>query len=176
MVSAELSSPTVGGFKRANRIVQQARDTSENYIQVSKIDLSDLAIVGLGGSSFANLRGGKTRSGHVILATTTAFLSRETCPVTVIDRRSRRIPRVCISTLQSEAYTASDCMSAICWVREPIRSVIDPDYNARLAGSAQGWSPNCTQITDAAYLYDHVTEGASLAKEERTRYSVLALK
>lgn len=163
-------------MKRASETVQIARDTADEYIQVSPIDIDDLAIIGLGDSSFVNLPGGKTQSGHVIAADPRCFLNHKECPVTIIDHRSRRIPRVCVSTLQAGTCATANGMPAICWVRGIFRSILCPDYSVRTAGQMQGLEIQCTQMTNASSLYDHVTKDVSQAKEERARYSVLVLK
>ena len=89
----------------------------------------------------------------------TAFFDHEEVPVTVLDWRTRKCPRVCSSTLQAEAFATSEGLAAALWVRELFRAFLTWDYKVKQANSQQGPAKlETTVINDAASLYDYISK------------------
>ncbi len=74
----------------------------------------------------------------VVLCTTDAFLKHEEAPVTVVDCRTRKCPKVCDSISQAESYATAEGSSAGLWIRDAFPGFTCPDYSLKAANSAQG--------------------------------------
>ena len=100
------SSPTVQDLLRLNMVIRTAK-AIESKIKIRSIPVEEhLRFMGVHDAAHANLEGGASQQGHLIVAVH-ASITNCHVPVSVLSWQSKKIKRVVSSSLAAEASSAS---------------------------------------------------------------------
>ena len=109
------SSPTVQDLLRLNKAIRTAMAV-ESKIKVRSIPVEHFRFMGVHDAAHANLEGGASQQGHLILAVR-ASITNCRVPVSVLSWQSKKIERVVRSSLAAEASSMSTCQEHLDWMR-----------------------------------------------------------
>ena len=99
------SSPTVHDLLRLNKVIRTAK-AIESKIKIRSIPVEHLRFMGVHDAAHANIEGGASQQGHLILAVH-ASITNCRVPVSVLSWQSEKIKSVVRSSLATEASRAS---------------------------------------------------------------------
>ena len=92
------SSPTVQDLLRPNKVIRTAK-VIESKIKIRSIPVEHLRFMGIHAAAHANLEGGSSQQGHLILAVH-ASITNCRVPVSVLSWQSKKIKRGCPQRLR----------------------------------------------------------------------------
>ena len=100
---------------KLNKVIRAAK-VIESTIKIGSIPVERLRFVGVHGATHANLEGGASQQGHLILAVH-ASITNCRVPVSVLSWQSKKIKRVVRSSLAAETCSMSTCQEHLDWMR-----------------------------------------------------------
>ena len=109
------ASPTVQDVLKLNKVIRAAK-VIESKIKIRSIPVKHLRFVGVHDAPHANLEGGASQQGHLILAVH-AGITNCRVPVSVLSWQSKKIKRVVRSSLAAETCSMSTCQEHLDWMR-----------------------------------------------------------
>lgn len=169
----KLSKPVVRDLVEANRVVQLAQQGSDFQLVFPPLDLEDACLVVCSDASFANMPGGKSQSGGLVLLAEGKVGRGEKGKIALMDWRSSRQKRACRSTFGAETLAMSDVTDRGDFVRGLWYELMvggDP-REAEETGLEMHW------VTDCKDLYDCLSkDGALNTREHRLALEVVILK
>ena len=101
------SSPTVQDLLKLNKVIRTAK-VIESKIKIRSIPVEHLRFMGVHDAARANLAGGASQQGHLILAVH-ASITNCRVNVSVLSWQSKKIKRVVRSSLAAETSSMSTC-------------------------------------------------------------------
>ena len=107
------SSPTVQDSLRLNKVIRTAKAIESN-IKIRSVE--HLRFTGVHDAAHANIEGGASQQGHLILAVH-ASITNCRVPVSVLSWQSKKIKRVVRSKLAAETSSMSTCQEHLDWMR-----------------------------------------------------------
>ena len=109
------ASPTVEDLLKLNKVIRTAK-VIESKIKIRSIPVEHLRFMGVHEAAHANLEGGASQQGHLILAVH-ASITNCRVPVCVLSWQSKKIKRVVRSSLAAETCSMSTCQEHLDWMR-----------------------------------------------------------
>ena len=87
-----------------------------------------LRFMGVHDAAHANLEGGASQQGHLILAVLQASITTCRVPVSVLSWQSKKIKRVVCSSLAAETCSMSTCQEHLGWMRTMWEQMTRSDF------------------------------------------------
>ena len=109
------ASPTVQYLLKLNKVIRAAK-VIESKIKIRSIPKEHLRFMGVHDAARANLEGGASQQGHLILAVH-ASITNCGVPVSVLSWQSKKIKRVVRSSFAAETCSMSACQEHLDWMR-----------------------------------------------------------
>ena len=164
---------TVQDLIDANKVVGMAQQGKDFQLTFPAMDLSDVCLVVCSDASFANMPGGKSQSGGLVLLAEGKVGRGEKGKFSLLDWRSSRQKRACRSTFGAQTLAMSDVTDRGDYIRGLWHEIIfdaDP-REAEEIGLSMRW------VTDCKDLYDClVKDGALNTREHRLALEVVILR
>ena len=155
------ASPTVQDLLKLNKVIR-AEKVIESKIKIRSIPVEHLRFMGIHDAAHANLEGGASQQGHLILA---VYASITNCrvPVSVLNWQSKKIKRVVRSSLAAETCRMSTCQEHLDWMRTMWEQMTRGDFVLENYEQFLTARPSI-HVTDCKSLYDAIhKEGAAPA-------------
>ena len=108
------ASPTVQDLLKLNKVIRVAK-VIERKIKIRSIPVEHRRFMGVHDAAHANLEGGASQQGHLILAVHASITCRVLVPV--LSWQSKKIKRVVRSILAAETCSMSTCQEHLDWMR-----------------------------------------------------------
>eukprot|EP00435_Cladocopium_sp_Y103_P014084 s526_g3.t1 len=176
-IQVQLSKPTVSTLLEANKVLREAKETSDVNICFRAIDPQELTHVVFGDASFASPKQLSSFQGTMVFATTPSLQQNQKAPISPLSWSSKKISRVVRSTLSAEAFSMSRSVDKMGWCRLLWGTLVIPQFNWRTPPVAFGQLHAAVIVTDCKSLYDLVSRRAMPSCEEyRTTLEVLLIK
>ena len=157
----EQSSPTVQDWLKLDKVIRAAK-VIESKIKIRSIPVEHLRFMGVHDAAHANLEGGASQQGHLILAVH-ASITNCRVPVSVLRWQSKKIKRVVLSSLAAETCSMATCQEHLHWIRTMWEQMTLSDFVSIL-------------VTDCKSLYDAIhKEGAAPASTDKRLAIELAI-
>ena len=136
------ASPTVQDLLKLNKVIRAAK-VIESKIKIRSIPVEHLRFMGVHDAAHANLEGGASQQGHLILA---VHASTTNCrvPVSVLSWQSKKIKRVVRSSLAAETCSMSTCQDHLDWMRTMWEQMTRCDFEQFLMARPVFLSPTAT--------------------------------
>ena len=165
------SSPTVQDSLRLNKVIRTAK-AIESKIKIRSVE--HFRFMGVHDAAHANLEGGASQQGHLILAVH-ASISNCRVPVSVLSWQSRKIKRVVRSNLAAETCSTSTCQEHPDWTRTMWEHTTRSDFVLEDYEQCLTARPSIL-VTDCKSLYDAIhKEGAAPASTDKRLAIELAI-
>ena len=167
------ASLTVQDLLKLNKVIRTAK-VIESKIKIRSIPVEHLRFMGVHDAAHANLEGGASQQGHLILAVH-ANITNCRVPVSVLSWQSKKIKRVVRSSLAAETCSMSTCQEHLDWMRTIWEQMTRGDfvlenYDQFLTARAS------ILVTDCKSLYDAIhKEGAAPASTDKRLAIELAI-
>ena len=153
-LSTKLSQATVGDFHYARKVIQQAiKPVTLNFVNLQ----APVYLLAYCDASFANLPDGSSQGGYII------FLADAKRNVSPIAWCSKKLQRVCRSSLAAEVMAIVETIDMCVWLRYMISEVFDEEILTTIVR------------TDNKSLYDNINS-TTPADEKRTRVDIAAIR
>ena len=181
ILQASASSPSVGDLLTANKLLRYAKDTVQSFVLTLRKHGNSLGSLRFGAytdASWSVRPDGSSQGGYLLFATSDEELAAEKpMPPTILDWQSRKLTRMCRSSLSAESQAASAAVDELEWLKVFAAALVDPGIAIDDDGvmAMFGASP---LITDAKSLFDaarSVSSGLRLS-EKRTAIEVTIVR
>ena len=164
------ASPTVQDLLKLNKVIRAAK-VIESKIKIRRIPVEHLRFMGVHDAAHANLEGGASQQGHLILAVH-ASITNCRVPVSVLSWQSKKIKRVVRSSLAAETCSMSTCQEHLDWMRTMWEHMTLVNLCLRITNSFSRRVP----VFLSASLYDAIhKEGAAPASTDKRLAIELAI-
>ena len=120
------SSPTIQDLLRLNKVIRTAK-VIESKIKIRSIPVEHLRFMGVRDAAHANLEGGSSQQGRLILAVH-ASITKCRVPVSVLSWQSKKIKRVVRSSLAAETCSMSTCQEHLDLIRTMSEQMTRSDF------------------------------------------------
>ena len=181
LLQASSSNPTVNDIVQANKLLRFAKDVVQGYSMTLRRHGRDLSEMRFGvymDASWGIRPDGSSQGGHTIfIGTDEEINGGQPFPLTIVSWHSRKLNRMCRSSLSAEAQAAASAIDEVEWMKVfaaglvcPYISIADEDV-LHVFGATPA-------LTDAKSLFDSarsVSAGLRLA-EKRTAIEVAIVK
>ena len=181
LLQASSSNPTVNDIVQANKLLRFAKDVVQGYSMTLRRHGRDLSEMRFGvymDASWGIRPDGSSQGGHTIfIGTEEEINGGQPFPLTIVSWHSRKLNRMCRSSLSAEAQAAASAIDEVEWMKVfaaglvcPYISIADEEV-LRVFGATPA-------LTDAKSLFDSarsVSAGLRLA-EKRTAIEVAIVK
>ena len=176
-VQTQVAKATIQTLLLANKVLREAQENSQVKVCFRSIDPAELTHVSFGDASFASPKQLSSFQGTLICATTPALDNNQRAPISPLTWSSKKIARVVRSTLSAEAYSMSNSVDRMGWMRL-LWGVINVDqFDWRQPKVCFKQLPVATVVTDCKSLFDLVSRNAMPSCEEyRTTLEVLLIR
>lgn len=155
MISANVNAPTIKHLKLANKIVRKVKSTSVE-IAFCKLE-NPLHLSVYCDASYGNLPSGGSQGGQIV------FLSDENGSLSPLSWTSRKVRRVCRSTISSETMSMLDAVDMSIWIMHILKDIT-------------GNQPKGAKLkTDSKSLYD-AAHSTTAVEEKRLRVDIAAIR
>ena len=176
-IQIQLSKPTVQTLLSANKVLREAQQINDVYINFRSIDPKQMTHVVFGDASFASPKQLASFQGTTVFATTPDLQANKKAPISPLTWSSKKISRVVRSTLSAEAFSMSRSVDKMGWCRLLWGAMVVDDFKWRDPPIAFQQLHPAIIVTDCKSLYDLVSRRAMPACEEyRTTLEVLLIK
>jgi len=153
-LSVKLSQATVHDFNTARKIKQQAMvPVNLRFVKLE----GPVFFLAYCDASFANLPDGSSQGGYII------FIADEKNNVSPITWCSKKLPRVCRSTLAAEVMAIIETVDMCCWLRKIFVDIFDGKLLKTIIR------------TDNKSAFDNINS-TTPANEKRTRVDIAAIR
>ena len=161
------ASPTVQDLLKLNKVIRAAK-VIESKIKIRSVPVEHLPFMGVHDAAHANLEGGASQQGHLILAVH-ASITNCRVPVSVLSWQSKKIKRVVRSSLAAETCSMSTCQEHLDWMRTMWEQMTRGGFVLDTARPS-------ILVTDCKSLYDEIhKEGAAPASTDKRLAIELAI-
>ena len=116
-LQGRINCATVHDLVEANKTLHEAKMHSETCIKYQPIPLESLRFVAFSDASFASEKNRSSHQGMIIVAADECIGKNQTSPINPIVWASRKIQKVTVSTLASEAMAMAGTVDTLAWVR-----------------------------------------------------------
>ena len=116
-LSTVQKNPQVADFSKYHKAVRELRST-QSYIKINKLELSELQLAVFSDASFGNLPGGASQLGYIIFCYDN---SGNAIPLTWASKKAKRVAR---STLTAETLAAVEAVDAACLLKNSLEEVL----------------------------------------------------
>ena len=157
------SSPTVQDLLRLNKVIRTAK-VIESKIKIRSIPVEHLCFMGVHDAAHANIEGGASQQGRLILAVRASITNCRVL-VSVLKWQSKKIKRVVRSSLAAEASSMSTCQEHLDWVRTTRAQMTNSEFVLENYEQFLKARPSIL-ITDCKSLHD------AIHKKKRSSTSV----
>ena len=152
------ASPTVQDLLKLNKVIRAAK-VIENKIKIRSIPVEPLRFIGVHDAAHANLEGGASQQGHLILAVHAGITNCRVL-VSVLSCQSKKIKRVVRSSLAARTCSMSICQEHLDWMRTVWEQMtrgefVIENYEQFLIARLG------ILVTDCKSLYDAIHRGSS---------------
>ena len=176
-IQVQLSKPTVSTLLAANKVLREAKETSDVNICFRSIPPKDVTHVVFGDASFASPKQLASFQGTMVFATNPSLQENLKAPISPLSWSSKKISRVVRSTLSAEAFSMSRSVDKMGWCRLLWGTLVVPGFQWRSPPDAFRQLHAAIIVTDCKSLYDLVSRRAMPSCEEyRTTLEVLLIK
>ena len=159
------ASPTVQDLLKLDKVIRAAK-VIESKIKIRSIPVEHLRFMGVHDAAHANLEGGASQQGHLILAVH-ASITNCRVPVSVLSWQSKKINRVVRSSLAAETCSMSTCQEHLDWMRTMREQMTRSDFVLENCEQFLTARPSIL-VTDCKSLYDAKhKEGAAPASTDK---------
>ena len=155
MISANVNAPTIKHLKLANKIIRKVKSTSVE-IAFCKLE-NPLHLLVYCDASYANLPSGGSQGGQIV------FLSDENGSLSPLSWTSRKVRRVCRSTISAETMSMLDAVDMSIWIMHILKDITGNQ------------SRNAELKTDSKSLYD-AAHSTTAVEEKRLRVDIAAIR
>ena len=167
------ASPTVQDLLKLNKVIRAAK-VIESKIKIRSIPVEHLRFMGVHDAAHANLEGGASQQGHLVLAVR-ASITNCRVPVSVLSWQSKKIKRVVRSSLAAETCSMSTCQEHLDWMRTMWEQMTRGDFVLENYEQFLTARPSIL-VTDCKSLYDAThKEGAAPASTDKRLAIELAI-
>ena len=173
LLQAAMSSPKIADLIEANKILRFAKEAVGRYeMKIHKHgNLKDLQLGAYTDAAWAVRPDGSSQGGFVIVAAAQdQVMSDRPFELTVIDWASRRLTRVCRSSLSAETQAAANAVDELEWARTVWHLMLWPFENPLNEFAVHG--AGAFAITDAKSLYDASNSMSSGLKLSERRCAI----
>ena len=149
-------------------------------MRIFAIAVEELRLAVIVDASFQNASKGRSQIAYLMLAIHKDLVRFGSGLANIVGWRSKGSPRVCGSTLMSEAYSMSYGLAAAEWLAACICAALDPSFRVRdranFVGKMQvqalmrdplNEEVRTLAVTDAKSLYDNLVKEATCQAEKR---------
>ena len=155
MISGNVNTPTVKHMKMANKVIRKVKSTSVEIV-FCKLQ-SPLHLTVHCDASYANLPSGGSQGGHIV------FLSDEEGYLSPLSWTSKRVRRVCRSTISAETMSMLDAVDASIWM-------------AHLFEEINGYKLKHTKVKTDNESLNEAVHSTTAVKEKRLRVDIAAIR
>ena len=175
LAQASSANATVGEMLEVNKVLRFAKETSVIPLKIrGHGSLKDLRFGAYTDASWSTRPDGTSQGGWLIFVATEEEMSgSKPFPLTVVDWASKKLTRVCRSSLAAEAQTMATAVDQLEWTKTMFALMLWPNQKPDNE-EVMKWLGESPMITDARALYDASTSmspGAKLA-ERRTAIEI----
>ena len=175
LAQATVSGARVAELNEANKILRYAKETADIPLVIrAHGSLQQLRFGFYSDASWSTRPDGSSQGGWLLfLASESQINGDQPFPLTVIDWSSRKLPRVCRSSLSAEAQIMTTAVDNLEWAKTMFGLMIWPSEGAD-SEQVMKWLGVSPCITDARALFDastSATPGMRLA-EKRTAIEI----
>ena len=170
-LASKMSSPKIEDLAEASKLIRtvksEYKDKRMIYRSGLQFSADDIAVVAVHDASFANVGNHGSQRGYWLGITTKGLIEDHSKMHTVhfLQWNSGRIHRVVRSTLSAEAYSCSEALDSLNWLRATLKELFQgdmkKDYNERMQSI-----PGVT-VTDCKSLYDCIHSERTLLSDKR---------
>ena len=161
----------------ANKVLREAQEHSDTKIWFRSITPEDVTHISFGDASFASPKNLNSFQGHLICATSTCLDQNRKGPLSPLIWSSKKISRVVRSTISAEAFSMSQSVDRLSWMRLLWGCLLVPEFNWRCPPEGFKQLNRAIITTDCKSLFDLVTRTAIPTCEEyRTTLEVLLIR
>ena len=159
------ASLTVQDVLKLNKVIRTAK-VIESKIKIRSIPVEHLRFMVVHDAAHANLEGGASQQGHLILAVHASITNCRVL-VSVLSWQSKKIKRVVRSSLAAERCSMSTCQEHLDWMRTTWEQMTRSDFV--LENYEQFLTARASiLVTDCKSLYDAIhKEGAAPASTDK---------
>jgi hypothetical protein len=157
-----VSGATVASLLEANRIVKRAKDHAGLSLKYSSFPLEGAGLICVSDASFANMAGGKSQSGTLILLGDRDLAQGRVGRFALLDWRSGRQKRACRSTFGAEALALSDTADR----GDFMRGLLYEALNGGDPRKSEDHGLPLRWVVDAKDLFDTLTRAGSHSTTE----------
>ena len=166
------ASPTVQDLLKLNKVIRAAK-VIESKIKIRSIPVEHLRFMGVHDAAHANLEGGASQQGHLILAIL-ASITNCRVPVSVLRWQSKKIKRFVRSSLAAETCSMSTCQEHLDWMRTMWEQITCSEFVLENYDQFLTARPSIL-VTDCKSLYDAIHKGAAPASTDKRLAIELAI-
>ena len=167
------ASPTVQDLLKLNKVIRAAK-VIESKIKIRNIPVEHLRFMGVHDAAHANLEGGASQQGHLILAVH-ASITNCRVPVSVLSWQCKKIKRVVRSSLAAESCSMSTRQEHLDWMRTMWEQMTRGEFVLENYEQFLTARPSIP-VTDCKSLYDAIhKEGAAPASTDKRLAIELAI-
>ena len=116
-LQGRINCATIQDLLDANKTLHEAKMYSDTCIKYQPIPLESLRFVAFSDASFASEKNRSSHQGMIIVAADECIGKNQTSPINPIVWASRKIQKVTVSTLSSEAMAMAGTVDTLAWVR-----------------------------------------------------------
>jgi hypothetical protein len=176
-VQIQIAKATVQTLLLANKVLRETQENSQVKICFRHIPVHQLTHVSFGDASFASAKQLSSFQGTIICATNPDLDKNMKAPISPLSWISKKISRVVRSTLSAEAFSMSNGVDRLGWMRLLWGTINIDKFDWRNPSKGFQQLPVATIVTDCKSLYDLVSRTAMPSCEEfRTTLEVLLIR
>ena len=158
------ASPTVQDLLKLNKVIRAAK-VIESKIKIRSVPVEHLRFIGVHDAAHANLKGGASQQGHLILAVHSSITNCRV-PVSVLSWQRKNIKRVVRSSLAAETCIMSTCQENLDWMRTMWEQMTRGEFVLENYEQFLTAHPSIL-VTDCKSLYDAIHKGAAPASTDK---------
>lgn len=175
LAQASSANATVGEMLEVNKVLRFAKETSKIPLKIrGHGSLKELRFGAYTDASWSTRPDGTSQGGWLIFVATEEEMSgSKPFPLTVVDWASKKLTRICRSSLAAEAQTMATAVDQLEWTKTMFALMLWPNQMPDNE-DVMKWLGESPMITDARALFDASTSmspGAKLA-ERRTAIEI----
>ena len=176
-VQIQIAKATVQTLLLANKVLRETQENSQVKICFRHIPVHQLTHVSFGDASFASAKQLSSFQGTIICATNPDLDKNMKAPISPLSWISKKISRVVRSTLSAEAFSMSNGVDRLGWMRLLWGTINIDKFDWRNPSKGFQQLPVATIVTDCKSLFDLVSRTAMPSCEEfRTTLEVLLIR
>ena len=171
-LASEIKDLRMSSLKEASKLVREVKQYHQEEELIFRPGMAwqpeDIAVVAVHDASFNNLPGHKSQKGYWLGISTPELIKDRTKVhhIHFVHWTSSKIQRVVRSTLSAEAYSCSEALDALSWLRATILEVLHGDLDMRHYKEHLHRVPGVT-VTDCRSLYDCMKSERVLLSDRR---------